>query len=707
MFKLFRQYNKYILAIGVSLLMVVFLIEGAITGRQSQPGSEVIGAIAGREVRGTDVQRASGQIAVIAAIDGSGGLRALMSSRIGETPDPLAWMLMVEESRLMGISASEFEVDTLLKSLGLDDDNKLMQRVKNLGAPMPTVRDAIRDWIAVQHYRELVLGRAHTPVESKLQGIQFISILMQMGRYSDLGAAIEMARGLPRVSEPLLARYLQDESARVRISAVKIEADSYASKVASVDEKLVTQLYEQYKGSLPRVGPAPEKPDSAAKSELDAFGFGYRVPDLAKLEYLTIPLSRVSDMVQLDEADLLSYYEQHKSEFVPPTPESKDPAATKPAPQPPQPYEAVRDQIEKQLRNQRAWELGEKIVAAAVAQMTAPLKEFREESGYRILPADFKGPALSAVAESIQKQFGVLPDVQRVEDRWLDRDAVEMLPGFGRSMLPSQRTITTDYVFSAKEFAPKAEVKSDAKTSESKTPIEVARKLRLQVGVPSVPVVDMTGTRYLFRVTAVQPSREPKNLDEVRAKVTADAKRLQAYRLLKADAASLVKRMVTDGPNALAKELGIELMSPPEFPRRQNNPQTGELTVPYVMGIGADATFVDGVFALVDQAGGPALANLPAEKRTGAVPVDNQFSVMIVQLDEYKPLTKSQFAAQSRGGFVASRATAQIMSGSEKIEPFSLESLSKRLKYVPRGSKEDAKEEADSGKGEKTSTQKG
>ena len=709
MFKLFRQYNKYILAIGVSLLMVVFLIEGALSGRQAKPGDETIGTLNGRSVTGRDLQNAQGQLGMLGAINNSLPMLA--------SPDPLTWMLMVEEAKSLGISASEVEVDALLKAVGLEDDAKLMERVKPYSVPMATARAAVRDWIAVQNYRELTLGRVHSGIESKLQGIQFAGYMMQMGNYGAVGMMMEMARGLPRVSEPVMARYLQDESATVRISAVKIGVEKYLPKAGAPDDKLIAELYGKYKDVLPRrEGETPAK-SKDGKDDENTHGFGYRIPDLAKLEYLAIPLDRIAKTIDIDEADLLSYYDTNKAQFIPtPPPADPDPKAPKPAPLPPQPYEAVRSQIERTLRDRRAWETGEKMMAAATTQLAASLKDFREEAGYKNVPADFKGTPLSVVAEALQKQFGVLPDVERIEDRWLDRAGVEQLPGFGRSVQSSNQgqLLTLDYVFSAREFWINADAKSDAKTdakSVVKTASDAARRLHLQVGAPSVPMVGETGTRYLFRVTAAQPSRLPKDLDEVRAKVTADVTKLQAYHLLKADSESLIKQMLEGGPAVVAKAFDTERLSPPEFPRRQSNQQTGELALPYVLGIGRDEKFVDGVFALVDKAGGPALNGLAAEKRVGTVALDSSFSLVLIRLEEYKPLTKSQFEAKSRGGFAAAQAATQLMSGTEQTDPFTVEALSKRVKYVPKHGKDDEKDDkAKDSNGDKkpaASTEKG
>jgi hypothetical protein len=359
---------------------------------------------------------------------------------------------------------------------------------------------------------------------------------------------------------------------------------------------------------------------------------------------------------------------------------------------PPKPYEAVRKQIETKLRGQRAWELGDKMVAAAITQLSAPLKDVPEEGGYKAIPSDFKAPALSAVAEAIQKQFGILPDVQRLEDRWLDEDMVQKLPGFGEAQILSGQGSAADYLFSAREFWAKPGEKPDVKNA----PTDPMRRLHLQVGVPSATVFAGEGDRYIFRVTAVQVSRPPIALDEVRAQVTADATRLQAYRMLKADSDALVKRFVDEGPSTVAKAFNTERLAPPQFPRRQNDPQSGEPVVPYVLGIGRDEHFVDALFDLVNKAGGPAINSLPADKRVGAVALDSEFALVLVRVEEFTPLTRSQFEAQSRGGFLASRANAQLLSGTESTDPFSVDALSKRVNYVPRHGRDEAKDTAKS-----------
>src|SRR5689334_12455563 len=98
MFKFFRKHNQKFLAVGVCALMVVFLIQGAISGN-AKPGEESIGTLNGRAVTGLDLQHAQGQVSILGSIHGA--LPYLAS------PDPLTWMLQVEEAKQANISASE------------------------------------------------------------------------------------------------------------------------------------------------------------------------------------------------------------------------------------------------------------------------------------------------------------------------------------------------------------------------------------------------------------------------------------------------------------------------------------------------------------------------------------------------------------------------------------------------------------------------
>ena len=63
-FAFFRKYNKILLAVGGSVLMVLFLIPQAASTLMHSPGDQVLGTMAGKEITGNENKTADGEITV-------------------------------------------------------------------------------------------------------------------------------------------------------------------------------------------------------------------------------------------------------------------------------------------------------------------------------------------------------------------------------------------------------------------------------------------------------------------------------------------------------------------------------------------------------------------------------------------------------------------------------------------------------------------
>src|SRR6185369_8100032 len=116
--------------------------------------------------------------------------------------------------------------------------------------------------------------------------------LLMVHRYRGL------AQGQARLSAPLVHRFLYDQEAQARITAVSVPAERYLSKVGDPSEQTVADLYAKYKDQLP--GPAVSAGSGGAGSA-DGFGIGYRVPARVKLEYLAVPFSRLKARAEVNE----------------------------------------------------------------------------------------------------------------------------------------------------------------------------------------------------------------------------------------------------------------------------------------------------------------------------------------------------------------------------------------------------------------------
>ena len=262
MFKFFRKYEKWLLVIGGTLLMVAFLIQPFLSLIMPDPTKEPIGHIGGKAVPVREQYQAQGELDLLRQITGN----PLAS-------DSLQWMLMLHEARAMGISATDSDAKNMLpKEMPVDEQIGLW--AQRLDMPRTAVLNALRD-------------------------------LAIVGRY------VTVMTGQEMLSRPLLERFVGEMYSRVRITAVPISTAAYLDRVETPTEADMAALFEQYKNSLPGEG----KP----------YGLGYRYPDRLKVEYLELPIETLEAKATVSEADALAYYEDNREQFREPGETAEEP----------------------------------------------------------------------------------------------------------------------------------------------------------------------------------------------------------------------------------------------------------------------------------------------------------------------------------------------------------------------------------------------
>ena len=193
MLRFFRKYNKFILAVFGTGLMVVFLIEPAMRGCEPGPTDIPIGYIGDRKLTRNDQIRSQRQLQVLAALT---RLKQLPPT-ILQGGDLLSWMLMVEEARTMGLSASQNDVNQILEGFGITESD-LKQVARTLQISTGFARDALRNWVMVQTYKTQALG------------VVPVSFGGRWDRY-----AANVIAGDPPLSAPLVERFLVGVEQRV------------------------------------------------------------------------------------------------------------------------------------------------------------------------------------------------------------------------------------------------------------------------------------------------------------------------------------------------------------------------------------------------------------------------------------------------------------------------------------------------------------
>lgn len=656
MLKWFRLYSKQFLVAGTAMLMLAFLVEPAVNLIRRSEIEQVVGTIQGRKVTLQARRHASGELELLKHVS---PLLASMAVRDAEQ-----WMLMLEEAREMGIEVSDHEVDELLKLLGLEQWGKQVQVTQAVHAEPPLLRDALRDWLIVQQYREMVYGLGRLSMDERLGNVYRANLFAQQGMFPYAVASYEAAMGRLRVSQPVLQRFVYDQRTTASVQMVEVRADRELDQTPTPEAAKLQELFDQHKGSFP--------------GQSQPFGFGYKFPDRVKLEYLTIPFDRVLEQIRLPEAELFEHYQRNKASYTEAAPAAAP--GTPAAPGRQLSYDEVRSRIESDLRRQRAEELVTRITKAAIALLQDNARVVASTSdGYRDVAAAIKDKwqplSLREVADKVSSQFGVLADYHFDDTRWFDRDTLRKLAGIGTSTLPGNRGATFDaYVMSVRELKPKAD--------------QPLVSQRLQVMLPSAVLVNpMTNARYLFRVTEAEPAREPRSLDEVRPQVEKDARLKAAYEKLLADKDRWATLAAEGDLKKLAEQAGSVVAKPEAFPRRDATPE-GHLAAPSVGSAGRNEALVDRVFEMVrlaQAAGG--VDKLPASQRIAVVPVESRQSLYVIRLEQFEAMPQSEFAGAAQSPQLPSWILREMLRDQTAADPLSLEQLATRLNFKrPDGS---------------------
>lgn len=641
MLRFFRKYllNKWVLAIGGSVLMVAFLLPMGQGGGGGQ--NPLIGRIGpdGEKIYASDLEAARIQLEVLSRLSPVLRLTATTASE-----ESMQWLLMSRAAQELGLSTSTDQALVLLSELGQNatDPGEVARRI---GVSEGFVIETLRTYGAVSLYKELVLGQDHTPLSTRVR--QYVRVAMANGLGSVAQAQLLFP---PRVSDPLIERFVYDQGTRVQIVMVPVQAARYLGEVTAPDDATVQSLFDQYRDDLPGTS--------------EPYGFGYREPRRVKFEYLTLPADRLAERISITEAEGLAYFRENRDSFAG-TQAASEAAANDDAAV----YQQVRDQVLARLKREKAKELGEQIINRARAMMLDDLRHFERVDGYLQIPDDFSPIALTQVADALEQEFSLRPNVSIRDSQWLDERMLSLASGIGSAWLVSE-TITAPfpaYAMSVREVEPSA---------DSRLLID-----RLQAKTPSRGLQGMTGDHFIFRIIDAAPERSPESLDEVRQQVDRDARLLTAYSRLLDESGSWRQRAQDEGLEPLGQALGAQIEQPAPFTRYEMTPQ-GTLDAPNITGVGRSPSFVRQVFAAADKLIGdtPAI-DQPLAARLLTVPVPSRTSLYVVRIDNVTALTSAELAEQTQGPNMP-MLVGFLLRPETPTNPLSIELLAKRLHYV-------------------------
>ncbi len=542
---------------------------------------------------------------------------------VGQLESPEHWYLLSREADLAGMTPA-------LQAVSIDGQT-LLNIAGNTGTRPQLVLEAL----------------AH------LQGIQRLVQTYQMtGRFSD--------RRLNKAASDLLSSVAAET---IVIPAIPEDNGTFSN------EDLQTQL---------------ETWSDTTAGEGDQ-GFGYKLPNRFKVEWIKIPANTIVDATRA--SDDFSSREQRKfwrrNETDPRFPSIGEDG-----------------NIPEVVANAYLDELTEK-TRATIARTTSdllrePRRGIDENNGFYILPDDWSENKLQleALSATLQNEFSLPLPEYGSEATWTSTSDANDLPVIGSVLTTNLGTAPLDFqtlISSAKEF-------------------DENGVYRIQSGVSSPILETDNGDIVVFRITDTDAARAPKNLDEVRSAVEYDLGRIARWKTLQAEASLIEELAREEGMLATSIKYGATV-NPPQpvllvdtgIPTILDPATARPLMTQSIMqrlGFGErisdmnsriptleknDATVIQ---AIIDQAADLPLetpvSSLSSEERIFIVPSPENMALVLVRVTGTAPAS-SELAANFSGGtspVLQTMLSVDELGGTTAIsDAFSFETLAARHNF--------------------------
>ena len=348
---------------------------------------------------------------------------------------------------------------------------------------------------------------------------------------------VRLLLGYPVVTPYDVYRSYRDQNERIGAKIVEIPVDSFLSKVSEPAAGEVQALYDKYKDVLP--DPTSETP-------------GFKIPRRVQLEILSLDGNALARGLRdkVTEAELRSYYENHKSEFEVPSELPADLFADQPDLTPPiiQAFSEVRDMLAPRLAEEKA--------------QSEILDKFTRIKEAEMIPFADKYLAALDEQEEAKKQGNgssvVLPtprDLEAIADH--EGLNYEKTPLLSRQDVNRLGQIST------------AEV--------GLTPLSGGRKFVDEMFDPKtglyepIELTDVLSTRFLVRKVKDEPPHVP-TLEQVRSEVVVAWKMAQARPLAEKAASELASQIKAKGATLEDSRVdGFRVRSIPPITRSQTS----------------------------------------------------------------------------------------------------------------------------------------
>ncbi|MCP4068824.1 MAG: hypothetical protein GY741_11140 [Phycisphaeraceae bacterium] len=617
MFQFLRKYDKWILVVGGTLLMITFLVPQAIQGLaeySAQTGATWARVGSNKEsVTSGEADMLRRQTRLIDLLGASSPL-----GQLGVGTNPAHWYLLVREARaagLVGGASSGYEVAQQIAGARTDTEGVTPEMV-----------------IATLGSQAGLNPQQTLATLAEVRGVtQLLALVGTAGRFSDTRLRSAAAR----------------KSLGVAADVVVIDARTDDTiEQPEIDEQRLTEQMTAHADVLP---------------DAEGATFGYRIPDRFKLEWLMIPKAAVR--TSLENSPELGPVELRKAFMKDPTrfgtAATTSSFSTEEA--------RIREVVLDDLTDARM----EAIAKFASDQTQFPRRGMGRIGLHYDLPADWatRRQSFTGLADEIAKEFDLpLPAYRSSGQEWLAVEDLSDETRFGSlaksdtDLYGRNRTPMSAILPALRDFG----------GSDS---------IAVQSGVAFPPTFAPDGDLYLARVIDTDPSRPPADLDEVRAAVRADVEAMLRYETLASRLPELEQAARTDGLRPIADAYGVpvEFAADIREANLQILLQYGIELSSSIPGLGTDAEaiaeIVDRAMSLDPTR---PVADQPIDQRVFAIALPERLAVLVVSIDKLMPLTEEQWSGLAANQGPLQAAITQDLAAFDPASIFGFEALKTR-----------------------------
>lgn len=256
MMKFFRKYNKYLLAVFMVLLMIVFVAGDALNRLAAPSGNRTVAESRLGPITYADQAAVSSSTNILDFM-GLDWQRPVVFSP--KTLELIDWILVTREAAKLGLRPSEEALKVSIGELG--GDAQLDSMARRLRVKPSSIAQAIADYLSVQELSRYV-GAASAPNEAEIR---------------------------------VVARNTLD---KLRLEAAILPAKAFLDEEFTPSEDEIAAHFKQYREKEPGQG----------------MDFGYRIAPTAKVQFIQINRDKVAEQVRVPnlERKAHTYYSKNR-----------------------------------------------------------------------------------------------------------------------------------------------------------------------------------------------------------------------------------------------------------------------------------------------------------------------------------------------------------------------------------------------------------